>query len=189
MSNAVAITGGGDQSKRQELDFYPTPANCTEALLLFLYKEQINFHRVWEPACGDGAISKVLEDHFLNVFSTELRTDGGYGEGGLDFLTHQGLICDAIITNPPFNVAEKFIVKALECADVVCMLLKSQYWHAKSRQKLFATHTHLLIFSLLPGGQTLWRTLALRVKLVVLPWTWHGRFGLEEILTLNTTHY
>ena len=34
--------------------------------------------RVWEPACGSGAISKVLEERRLAVISTDLH-DQGYG--------------------------------------------------------------------------------------------------------------
>jgi hypothetical protein len=60
----------------------------------------------------------------------------GYGEGGIDFLTERR-DCDAIITNPPFNLSEDFIRHALTQAGTVAMVLKSQYWHAKKRSALF----------------------------------------------------
>lgn len=130
------IIGGGAKENRRELDFYPTPAECTLALLPFLPE---TVKTVWEPACGDGAISWVLIQKGFKVYSTELRIDSGWGVGGVDFLEKHDVPypMDAIITNPPFNVSEQFIWKAVKEAPVVAMLLKSQYWHAKTRTKLF----------------------------------------------------
>lgn len=134
------ITGSGDQENRQHLDFYPTPKECTIALLKFFETKKINFFSVVEPASGDGAISKILENHFYEVFSSDLRTENVYGNPGVDFLESEIIDADALITNPPFNIAEKFIEKACANYSVVAMLLKSQYWHAKGRFKLFEAH-------------------------------------------------
>ena len=41
---------------RPETDFYPTPPEATRALL----DVESFYDTVWEPACGDGAISKEL---------------------------------------------------------------------------------------------------------------------------------
>jgi hypothetical protein len=87
-------------------DFYPTPAWATRALLgceSFLGS-------IWEPACGNGAIAKVLiEEHGLDVRCSDLF-DRGFGETGLDFLTTDSQTWwDNIITNPPFNLAEDFV--------------------------------------------------------------------------------
>jgi hypothetical protein len=54
----------------------------------------------------------------------------------VDFLA-SNITAGAIITNPPFNISEEFIRHALTKAPIVAMLLKSQYWHAKKRVKLF----------------------------------------------------
>ncbi len=145
MKNNLNIIGGNPSVERRELDFYPTPAECTLALLPYIPQ---SVKSIWEPACGDGAISKILIEKGYDVYSTELRTDSGYGAGGLDFLTQRDIGADAIITNPPFNMSEDFIKKALLCSDVVCMLLKSQYWHAKTRQKLFNDHVPAFILPL-----------------------------------------
>lgn len=133
----VAIIGGGDQANRRKLDFYPTPANCTVALLNFLHDKKIEFYSVVEPASGDGAISKVLEDYFYIVHSSDLRTENIYGSAGIDFLNSPIIPADALITNPPFNIAKEFIEKSVLHYDVVVMLLKAQYWHAKDRLSLF----------------------------------------------------
>lgn len=131
--DAINLTNSSTKNTRRSLDYYPTPPDVTQALLAFLALAPC---RVWEPACGDGAMSKVMIDSGHTVFSSDIR-ETGYGQGGIDFLTaHQA--CDAIITNPPFAASEEFIRHALTQAETVAMVLKSQYWHAAKRQRLFA---------------------------------------------------
>ncbi len=89
-------------------DFYPTPAWATEALLDYETFEG----EVWEPACGDGAMAKVLINAGLSVYSSDLY-DRGFGVSGINFLTLKTLELDNIITNPPFGLAEAFILRAL----------------------------------------------------------------------------
>lgn len=123
--------------KRTEGDFYATPPECVMALLPHIkdFSEII-----WEPACGDGAISKVLLAAGRCVVSTDL-TDYGYSHmRELNFLTCLSARSDSIVTNPPYSVAEQFIRKAfdLKCTHIA-MLLKSNFWHAK-RGGLFEQH-------------------------------------------------
>ena len=138
---------GGDAGNRQGADFYPTPKECTIALLNFLAAAGVKFSTVCEPACGDGAISKILEDNMYYTFSSDLR-ESGYGKPNVNFLTCEPIKADALITNPPFNIADQFILKAVQHYDIVCMLLKSQYWHVKSRRNLFMVHTPAYILPL-----------------------------------------
>jgi hypothetical protein len=84
-------------------DFFPTPAWATHALI---DNEKFDGD-IWEPACGDGSMSRVLESTGLPVRSTDLF-DRGYGEAGVDFLT-SGIEVVNIITNPPYNAAEAFV--------------------------------------------------------------------------------
>lgn len=122
------LTGGGPAEKRRELDFYPTPSDCTHALMQFLNLDPC---LIWEPACGKGHMQKIIELYGHEVIGTDISH-------GDDFLSDTSdIFPDAIITNPPFNLSEKFIRKSLKYAPIVCMLLKSQYWHAKSRLPLF----------------------------------------------------
>ena len=129
------MLGRTEERKRAENDFYPTPVEATEALLRWLphhWKQP-----VWEPACGDGAISRQLSARGMTVNSTDL-IDRGYGEGGVDFLKMRSTVCNSIITNPPFNLAEAFIRKTKDLGiQYVAMLLKAHYWHAKKRLPLF----------------------------------------------------
>ena len=84
--------------KRAAYEFYPTPPEATRALLSV---EQFD-GSIWEPACGDGAISKVLTEAGYQVVSTDL-IDRGYGEGGHDFLKSTTPLAKNIITNPPYG--------------------------------------------------------------------------------------
>src|SRR6185503_111415 len=78
-------------------DFFPTPKWATFALI-----ENEKFTGdIWECACGDGAMSRVLEETGRTVFSSDLY-ERGYGEYGRDFLTASRKIQN-IVTNPPYN--------------------------------------------------------------------------------------
>lgn len=138
------ILSNASNKKRRELDFYPTPPDVTHALLSFL-NIPTNYI-VWEPACGNGAMSEVIMEYGYGVISTDIRQTG-YGMGGIDFLSARRE-CDAIITNPPFADSQKFILHAIDQAGIVAMLLKSQYWHAAKRKKLFAEHPPAYILPL-----------------------------------------
>lgn len=136
MNEHIQLTGAGAKVKRRELDYYPTPWEVTAALMGFLSLPRCT---VWEPACGDGAMSEELARAGHVVHSSDIR-DTGYGIAGVDFLTAVAFKCEAVITNPPFNESEAFIRRALSVAPLVAMLVKSQYWHAQKRAALFATH-------------------------------------------------
>lgn len=127
------ISGGKGASLRREFDFYSTPKEVTLCLLNFLQLEKTTI--IGEPACGEGHISRVIESLGLCVMSSDIRHTG-YGTGGIDYLNTK-MKFDAIITNPPFNIAEQFIRKAIGEAPVVAMLLKAHYWHAAKRYNLF----------------------------------------------------
>ena len=129
IKNASQIALGG--GKRREKDFYPTPAECTVALLDFLESKQAKINRVWECAAGNGAIANVLESRLVDTVQTDIIS-------GTDFLyadLPDGV--DWIITNPPFSLAEQFIRRAA-CFNVpFAFLLKSQFWHSGKRYSLF----------------------------------------------------
>ena len=127
----------GGNGIRIENDFYPTPPEVTAALMDFL---KLPICTVWEPACGELAISNVVKRYGHSVISTDLVTGDSF------FSTHRE--ADAIITNPPFKLAGEFISKAVKDAPVVAMLLKTQYWHAAKRSKLFIDNPPAYILAL-----------------------------------------
>lgn len=133
----LQLTTGGNKDNRRSLDFYPTPPEVTIALMDFLKLDPMI---IWEPACGSGAMSNILKEYGHTVIETDIAT-------GNDYLYTKGT-ADAIITNPPFNLSEQFITKALTESNIVAMVLKSQYWHAKKRLDLFSKNPPTYILPL-----------------------------------------
>ena len=130
--NSAKIIGGN--GNRRKNDFYPTPPECTIALLDFLEAHDVKINRVWECAAGNGAIAKVLENRGCSVVQTDIVD-------GTDFITAvlpEGV--DWIITNPPFSLAEAFIIRSIAAGIPFAFLLKSQFWHSKKRYRLFLEH-------------------------------------------------
>lgn len=137
LTNATAVD-------RNKTDFYPTPHEATIALLKYLNipKRAV----IWEPACGQGHIAKVLKQFEYKVVSSELYNHG-YGMTGIDFLqTKDFYRSEWIITNPPFSLSEEFILKCISYQIPFALLLKAQYWHSAKRRKLFEEYTpsHIL---------------------------------------------
>jgi hypothetical protein len=111
-------------------DFYPTPSWATHALIS---NERFE-GEIWECACGDGAMSKVLETTGNKVRSSDLF-DRGFGETGIDFRVSTAS-CSNIITNPPFNAAEEFVHSGLRNATrKFALLLRLAFLEGVGRQQ------------------------------------------------------
>ena len=117
-------------------DFFPTPPWATFALI-----DNESFKGdMWESACGDGAMSRVLEETGCPVTSTDLY-DRGYGEAGHDFLKPIRS-ADNIVTNPPYNCAEGFVASGVKHARrKFALLLRLAFLEGANRAKtIFTTH-------------------------------------------------
>lgn len=122
----------GSSEGRPDHDYYPTPPEATEALL----RVESFTGSIWEPACGDGAICKVLEAHGHRVLATDL-VDRGWGEAPHDFLTSP-YRADHIVTNPPFTLAETFVKLALaRTTGKVAILGKLAFLEGAKRKVMF----------------------------------------------------
>jgi hypothetical protein len=123
--------------ERKERDLYETPAWVTEALLPHLPQGM----DVWEPACGSGKMSRVLSAHHF-VTATDIHDPEGISIDFLNAPEAPNGPHHAIVTNPPYDLATEFIVKAMEFqrphAGIVAMLLRTDFDHAKSRKGMFA---------------------------------------------------
>jgi len=97
---------------RAAWEFYPTPPEATRALLA---AEPFN-GSIWEPACGQGHIAKVLLEFGHDVVATDLAPCWGYGETGRDFLAETEPRAIHIITNPPYGrgLGDRFCKHAIE---------------------------------------------------------------------------
>ena len=89
-------------------DFFPTPAWATHALI----DNETFKGQIWECACGDGEMARVLKTTGNKVRATDLYSRG-FGTPGVDFLAASKPV-DNIVTNPPYNVAEAFVAQGLK---------------------------------------------------------------------------
>jgi len=133
----------GHGTDKPKGEFYPSPRIAVTKLLDYEKFGPI----VAEPACGNGAISSILDEYCYTVYSTDLN-DWGYGVPGHDFLTtnfYNNLDLDAVITNPPFNIPRgisgKFVERGLELTKPqngkVAILQKLTFLEGSTRRPLF----------------------------------------------------
>ena len=153
-SNSIYKTLGASNhtaNEREGNDYYATDPIAIDKLLDAVKLPRI----IWECACGEGHLSKRLEDRGKWVMSTDL-VDYGYGFGGIDFLKTNTLIWDtercAIVTNPPYKYAKEFVehsLKLLKKGDMCCMFLKLTFLEGKARRELFKSTPprQVLVFS------------------------------------------
>lgn len=123
--------------EREAFDYYATDPKAVEMLLELEQFAPV----IWEPACGEGHISKVLQAHGYEVISTDLVYRGFGDPEPLDFLkeTLDGFEGD-IITNPPYSVGLEFVQRALESirpGGKVAMFLKVQFLEGQKRGAFF----------------------------------------------------
>lgn len=131
---ALRMVGAREAGSIRADDFYASPPEAVEALLTV---EDFT-GAVWEPACGDGAISKVLASHGHAVVSTDL-VDRGYGDmHGIDFLMERTALAPNIVTNPPFKLGNAFAERAVALATgKVAFLMRLVWLEGQARRRLF----------------------------------------------------
>lgn len=115
-------------------DFHETPEIATRKLLTV---EQF-VGPIWEPACGHGAISRVLDSAGYEVISTDL-VQRRCGEGRIDFLMEYTPLAPNIVTNPPFKLATEFARHAVRLATgKVALLCRLEWLEGQERGRMFA---------------------------------------------------
>ena len=113
-------------------DLYETPAVASLALL----RVEPLPHRLWEPAAGRGAIVDVLRAAGHEVIGSDLVD---YGRP--DFFARRDFLlerkapdgCEAIVTNPPYKLADQFVAHALDLCPCVMMLLRLSFLESERR--------------------------------------------------------
>ena len=116
-------------------DLYETPAVAVHALL----RVETLPPRLWEPAAGRCAIVNILRGHGHEVLASDLVV---YGDTThlprRDFLLEHKAPdgCQAIITNPPYKLADQFVRHALGLVPRVVMLLRLAFLESERRADL-----------------------------------------------------
>ena len=131
-------SGSGDKRHALKIradDLYETPPESTRALLRAEKLPPV----IWEPACGRGAIVRVLRGAH-QVYATDLvdYDSPDQDQFGWDFLmeTQLPIGVQAIVSNPPYKNAADFIRKALELCPKVIMLLRLAFLESSGRSDI-----------------------------------------------------
>jgi hypothetical protein len=116
------------------LDVYETPPDAVDALLRI---ERLP-HRIWEPACGPGAIVLALRAAGFSVRATDIADYGcPNSTARIDFLLERTAAdCEAILTNPPYRLAAEFVTHALTMCPLVIMLLRLAFLESERRSPI-----------------------------------------------------
>jgi len=121
--------------ERAPLDHYETEEWVTRVLL-----RHVKFTEIWEPAVGKGRMLRELMAGGYNIVGTDIH-DYGHGYEIKNFLDAADDWNGDIVTNPPFDIADLFIHKALSLTrnsgGKVAMLLRNEFDCAAARKKVF----------------------------------------------------
>lgn len=132
------------QTDREPNDYYATDPKAVEILL----QHEVFSPCVWECACGEGHITKVLESHDYKVKSSDVVNRGLKDTEIIDFLeVSKDDLCKSvpmdIVTNPPYKYAKEFVEKAIDISidgTKIAMLLRLSFLEGKARKQLFEKH-------------------------------------------------
>ena len=127
---SLAAKKADSNSVREQDDFYATDPEALEKLLqscsYWLHNQLCRTKSaeigklydhipgyIWECACGNGNLVDVLNKNGFKVIASDLK-DRGYGMTGIDFLHTTESYGNIILTNPPYSLANEFILHALD---------------------------------------------------------------------------
>jgi hypothetical protein len=130
-----ACQTGRHSLAERKFDLYSTPACAIEALLGV---EKNLSHWIWEPAAGRGVVINVLRDRGHAVIASDILDYGFplHFVGDLLAQTKAPVGCDAIITNPPYQIATEFTRHALDLAPRVYLLLRLAFLESARRTEI-----------------------------------------------------
>jgi hypothetical protein len=122
------------------LDAYFSPPEAATSLIDI---EAAHLPRcIWEPAAGDGALVRPLEEAGFTVIASDIADYGLTGcMTGVDYLTAKpppGV--RGVVTNPPYKLAIKFAEKALRETDYLALLLRTNFLESTARLPFFRKH-------------------------------------------------
>jgi len=122
--------------KERGMDLYETPDVAVHALIRAERLPRV----IWECACGPGRIVNVLRSYGHMVYATDLVDYGcPDSEARVDFLMERppSFAIGAIITNPPFKLADQFVAHALRLGiPTVIMLLRLAFLESERRSDI-----------------------------------------------------
>lgn len=160
---------GSSGYERNPLDFYPTPNRAIQSLLSIIEDDLPSF-LVWEPFCGNGAISTVMKPLARECVSTDIRAYEGFDPDGLfdffelrpagarkcslgapvrwssmdDIAKLKGFMPDVIITNPPYGKdaerAARHALALMEAQKGMVIFLCRNEWDCSKNRRDLFDH-------------------------------------------------
>jgi len=143
-------------AEREILDQYPTPFFAIEA---FLKNYDITNLSCIDPCSGAGNIIKVSQSLVPSTQWAAVELDSKYSEDLYskvqnnfiihDFLNldiekiknlNNGKNFDLVLTNPPYILAQEFVLKSFQIADKVSMLLRLNFLASRKRVSFMQKH-------------------------------------------------
>ena len=115
--------------KARSSDDFQTLAYAIEPLLQFLGKDWV----IWECVAGKGNLVGALKAHGYKVIATDISE-------GKDFLSYEPPEYNAIVTNPPYSLKNRFLQRAYSLGKPFAFLLPLTFLESQFRQNLFRQH-------------------------------------------------
>lgn len=137
------------KEERQERDYYATdPAALEKFIDAFVHRDGNNIAwQVWEPACGEGNLTKVLAEKRHVIYESDIYD---YGENDVfDFLESDKQFAGDILTNPPYKKAKEFVQHGMTLipeGNQVIMLLRIQFLESKGRHDWFVNNPPKFVY-------------------------------------------
>jgi len=134
-----------------------TPRYGLEPLIPYLNPNWV----VWEPACGEGLLSKALSEQVTEVISTDILS-------GIDFLhtPFASEVITAIVTNPPFTRKKEFMTRCYTLKRPFALLMPTETVSLLWFQELVSAHT--------PEPGIIWFNPRIQFKMPKMDWYGRG---------------
>lgn len=110
-------------------DDFQTPPEALIPLFPYLHREWI----IWECAEGKGYLVGELRRRDYQVTGSDILT-------GQDFLSWTPDHFDCIITNPPYSIKHKFLIRCYQLGKPFALLLPLTTLETRTRQQLFGKY-------------------------------------------------
>lgn len=112
-------------------DNFQTPKEAIDILIPYLKKDW----RIWECAWGKGNLFRFLKEEGFDVIGSDKEQD---------FLTSE-IVCDCIITNPPYSIKDEFLERAYYLKKPFALLMPLTALEGKRRGSMYKEHGIQLI--------------------------------------------
>jgi hypothetical protein len=116
-------------------DHFQTDPVALDPLAKFLRP----FQTIWECAAGKGKLVSKLESYGHTVVPSDILT-------GQDFIACDPYIYDAIVTNPPYTIKDKFLERCYQLGKPFALLLPLTTFDSRNRRLMMKVHGVEVVF-------------------------------------------